>query len=399
MLTVRTVQTRRDGWHHDQHGLYLQVTANGAGRSWVYRYTMNGRQRYIGLGPAHTISLARARELARECRELRLRGIDPIEARKAQRAATRLEAAKTMTFGECVEAYLQTHEVAWRNAKHREQWHMTLTKYCKSISDLPVSDIDTHLVLKVLTPLWTTRTETAKRLRGRIERVLAWAKGRGLRDGENPARWAAHLDEMLPSPAKIAPVRHHPALPYAEIPQFMAELRSRDSLSARALEFTILVAARTGEVIGATWDEIDLKAKMWVVPAAKMKGGREHRVPLCERAMEILQGLDRRSKRPFSLSSMAMLELLRGMRPGLTVHGTARSAFVDWAHECSNHPKTVIDMALAHKISDQVEASYRRGNLYQKRQLLMNSWGQYCEKAPSKVLPFAKALDGSPQRV
>jgi integrase len=336
----------------------------------------------MGLGPIADVSLAEARDKAAAARKHRLNGTDPIEARRAQRTAAQLEAAKAMTFGACVDAYLETHEAAWKNAKHREQWRMTLTKYCKAIADLPVKEINTDLVLRVLTPLWKTRTVTAKRLRGRIERVLSWAKGRGLRDGENPARWQGHLDEMLPSPAKIAAVQHHPALPYAELPAFMAELRRRGSLSALALEFTILTAARTGEVIGATWDEIDLKARAWTIAASRMKAGKEHKVPLCDRTIEILQSLDQRRKQLFPLSNMAMAELLKGMRPGVTVHGTARSAFMDWAHECTNHPKITIDMALAHKVGDKVEAAYRRGDLFEKRRRLMNQWVDYCGKPP-----------------
>jgi integrase len=391
-LTTRTVQTVGDGWHHDAHGLYLQVTANGAGRSWVYRYSRNGKQHYVGLGPAHTISLATAREMARECRELRLRDIDPLQAKRVRRDESRLATVKQMTFGQCVEAYLQTHEIGWKNEKHRQQWRMTLTKYCKTISDLPVKDIDTDLVLRVLTPLWTTRTETATRLRARIERVLAWAKGRGLRDGENPARWNGHLDEMLAPPAKIAKVRNHPALPYTEIPQFMAELRQRDSLSARALELTILCATRTSETIGATWDEIDLEEKVWSIPPHRLKaGGNEpHRIPLPDRAVEILRYLPRHGARVFELSNMAMLELLRGMRPGTTTHGM-RACFRTWCSEVSSFPHEVCEQALAHKIPDAVVRAYQRGTLFAKRTALMRAWSQFCEKRPPRVLPFAKS--------
>jgi integrase len=395
-LTAVGAKSAPIGWHGDGRGLYLQCTAGANGsvsRSWVFRYRAGSRERYMGLGPIADVSLAEAREKAAGARKQRLEGIDPIEGRKARRTADRIEAAKAMTFGQCVQAYLETHETAWKNPKHREQWRMTLTDYCKIISDLPVQNIDTDLVLRVLTPLWKTRTETAKRLRGRIERVLSWAKGRGLRAGENPARWAGHLDEMLASPSKIAAVRHHPALPYAEIPAFMAELRERNSLSARALEFTILTAARTGEVIGATWDEIDFENRTWVVPPIRMKSGKEHRIPLTDRALTILREVPRHGKRIFPLSNMAMLELIKGMRPGLTVHGTARSCFMDWAHDCTNHPKTVIDMALAHKVSDKVEASYRRGDLFTKRAKLMNSWAEYCGKTPSissSVIAFQK---------
>jgi integrase len=398
-LTARGALTAPVGWHGDGRGLYLQCTAGADGsvcRSWVFRYRAGNRERYMGLGPIADVSLAEAREKAAGARKLRLEGVDPIEARKAQRTASRLEAAKAMTFGQCVEGYLQTHEIGWKNEKHRQQWKMTLTDYCKIISDLPVQNIDTDLVLRVLTPLWKSRTETAKRLRGRIERVLSWAKGRGLRNGENPARWSGHLDEMLASPSKIAAVRHHPALPHAEIPQFMAELRSRDSLSAKALEFTILTAARTSEVIGATWDEIDLDAKVWTIPASRMKAGKEHRVPLSERAVNALRETSRfhSGAKPFPLSNMAMLQLMKHLRPGYVPHGF-RSSFMDWSHETTNYPKAVIDIALAHKIEDKVEAAYRRGDLFAKRAKLMNAWAEYCEKAPPKVLPFTKVHENT----
>jgi integrase len=393
-LTARSAQAAGVGWHGDGGGLYLQCTAGADGsisRSWVFRYRAGNRERWMGLGPLRDVSLAEAREKAMAARKQRLDGVDPIEARKTQRTAAHLEAVKAMTFGQCVEAYLQTHEIGWKNVKHREQWRMTLTEYCKSISSLPVQAIDTDLVLKVLTPLWTTRTETAKRLRGRVERVLSWAKGRGLRNGENPARWAGHLDEMLASPSKIAAVRHHPALPYAEIPAFMAELRERDSLSAKALEFTILTAARTGEVIGATWDEIDLEAKVWTVPASRMKAGKEHRIPLSERALAVLRDVPRHGARIFPLSNMAMLELVRGIRPGYVPHGF-RSSFRDWAAEMTATPNHVVEQALAHAIGDKVEAAYRRGDLFTKRAKLMTSWAQYCEKPilPSAVVPLRR---------
>lgn len=384
-LTARAAQHAPIGWHCDGRGLYLQCSAGADGsicRSWVYRYRAGNRERYMGLGPIVDVTLAEAREKALAARKLRLDGIDPIEHRKGLRTAARLEAAKAMTFGACVDAYLETHEAAWRNLTHRHQWRMTLTEYCKPIASLPVKDINTDLVLRVLTPLWKTRTETAKRLRGRIERVLSWAKGRGLRDGENPARWSGHLDEMLPSPAKIAAARHHPALPYTQLPEFMTELRERDSLSALALEFTILTVARTGEVIGAEWrSEIDLEAKVWTIPASRMKGGVPHKVPLCDRAVEILFRLPHNSDRVFPLSNMAMLQLIKGLQPGLTVHGF-RSTFMDWAHECTNHPKVVIDMALAHKVGDKVEAAYRRGDLFVKRTRLMDAWAMYCSSTP-----------------
>jgi integrase len=379
----------------DGGNLYLQCTLGTDGnvrRSWLFRYERDGRRREMGLGPLHTIGLADAREEARSLRQQLLNDVDPLEARRERRTQRRLEAAKAMNFGQCVAAYLAAHEISWKNDKHRQQWRMTLTKYCSSISDLPVKDIDTDLVLRVLTPLWATRTETATRLRGRIERVLSWAKGRGLRAGENPARWSGHLDEMLAAPSKVRSVRHHAALPYQELPAFMAELRGRDSPSARALELTILCGTRTSETIGATWSEIDLAARTWVIPAERMKAGKEHRIPLSDRAIEILSGLPRQGKRVFPLSNMAMLECLRGMRPGTTTHGF-RSSLRTWSSEVTSFPHEVCEQALAHTISNKVERVYRRGDLFQKRAAMMQAWGAYCGKPPAdgKVLPIRAA--------
>jgi integrase len=373
----------------DGGNLYLQCTLSADGsvrRSWVFRYEIDGKRREAGLGPLHTRGLKEAREKAREWRLQLLEGVDPLAAKRVEREQARLEAAKQMTFGACVEAYLETHDAGWKNEKHRAQWRMTLTEYCKPIAELPVKDIDTDLVLRVLTPLWKTRTETGRRLRGRIERVLSWAKGRGLRAGENPARWDGHLDEMLAAPSKVAPVKHHAALPYQEVPAFMAELRGRDSLSARALEFTILTAARTNEVIGAEGIEIDPKAKMWTVPADRMKGGRQHRVPLPKRAVATLK-MPLPRGRIFPLSNMAMLQMLQGMRPDATVHGF-RSAFRDWAAERTSYPNHVVEMALAHTIGDKVEKAYRRGDLFAKRRRLMTAWAKFCGSA--KPLPAQK---------
>jgi integrase len=378
LTAIQVQNAKARGFYGDGGGLYLQVSPTGA-KSWVFRYKRDGRTRWMGLGSASTFSLAEARERALEQRKLHEDHRDPIDERDADRRQRKLEQAKQVTFAQCAEQYLVTHEIAWRNEKHAAQWKMTLTKYCKPIADLPIKDIDTDAVLRVLTPLWKKRTETAKRLRGRIERVLSWAKGRGLRQGENPARWAGHLDEMLASPAKIAKAQHHPALPYTDISSFMAELRGRDSLSARALEFLILTVARTGEVIGATWDEIEFDEKTWTIPASRMKGGKEHRVPLCDRTLEILKELRRSGSRVFPLSNMAMLELMRGMRPGYVPHGF-RSTFRDWAAERTNYANHVVVQALAHVIGNKVEAAYRRGDLFEKRRRLMGDWAKYCAR-------------------
>jgi integrase len=378
-LSVAKVNSLKErGFYADGGNLYLSVAPGGT-KSWVFRYKEGSRARDMGLGPLHTVTLAEAREKALEQRKLRLDGIDPIEHRTHQRQAVRLAAMKVTTFGACVEQYLQTHDAAWKNCKHRYQWRMTLTEYCKPLLDLPVGSIDTNLVLSCLTPLWKTKTETAARLRGRIERILSWAKGRGLRDGENPARWNGHLDEMLAAPGKIAKTKHLAALPYAELPAFMSELRAHHSLAARGLEFTILTAVRTGETLGATWDEIDWESRTWMIPAARMKGGREHRAPLVPHALAILNSLPRNGVRVFPLSDRAMIDLLRRMRPGITTHGM-RSCFRDWVAETTNFPNIVSEMALAHAIGDKVEAAYRRGDLFMKRTKLMQSWAAYCAK-------------------
>ena len=355
----------------------------------------------MGLGATHTVSLAEGREAAKEARKLTRKEIDPVEAEKAERASRKAEAAKMVTFKECADAYVKANRAGWKNAKHAAQWKATFEETrrgslifpaaTEAINDLPVSAIDTGLVLKVLEPLWTKTPESASRIRGRVESVLAWATVRGFRTGDNPAAWGNHLDQILPARNKVAPVEHHDAIPYAELPAFMAALRAKPGISARALEFTILTAARTGEVIGARWSEFDIQGKLWTIPADRMKAGREHRVPLSARALKLLADLPRdgefilpggRAGKP--LSNMAMLELLRGMRgQGSTVHGF-RSSFRDWAAERTNFPREVAEHALAHSLPDKVEAAYRRGDLVDKRRLMMDAWANYCAGPPAK---------------
>jgi len=283
-------------------------------------------------------------------------------------------------------AYIAAHQSGWRNEKHREQWSSTLIRYAfPVIGVLSVATVDTALVLKVLEPIWNSKPETASRLRGRIEAILDWAKARGYRDGENPARWRGHLDKLLPAKGKVSTVRHHKAIPYRELPSFMARLRSRAEISAQALEFTILTAARTGETLGALPHEFDLDRRIWTIPAERMKASKEHRVPLCDRTIEIISLQKHNYKFVFpgakldaELSNMAMLEMLRGMVGyGFTVHGF-RSAFMDWGHEVTNYPKEMMDIALAHTVSDKVEAAYRRGDMFDKRRQLMTDWQRYC---------------------
>jgi integrase len=383
-LTPLAIKNAKEpGLYGDGHGLYLQVSQFGT-KSWLYRFQRDGVARKMGLGALHTVSLADARERAADARRVLLDGIDPIEARRQRRAANKLEAAKAITFKQCAEKYIAAQAAGWRNGKHAMQWTATLATYAYPIiGDLPVAAIDTGLVLKVIEPIWNTKSETASRVRGRIESVLNWAKVREYRLGDNPARWRGHLDNVLPRRSKVQKVKHHPALPYAEIPAFMGELRDRQDVSARALEFTILTAARTGEVIGARWSEIE--GKVWTIPAERMKGGKEHQVPLTKRVLAILDSVPREGSFVFpgaragkALSNMAMLELLRGMRSaGSTVHGF-RSSFRDWAAERTNYPDFVVEKALAHVVADKVEAAYRRGDLFEKRRRLMDDWSAYC---------------------
>jgi integrase len=368
----------------DGRGLYLRIGPSGS-KSWVYRFALEGKLHDMGLGPYPDISLAEARERAMAQRKMRLDGRDPIEARNASRVAARLNAAKSMTFAECAEAYIAAHRAGWRNSKHAAQWTATLVTYVNPVfGELPVHTVDVGLVMKAIEPIWTTKPETASRVRGRIKSVLDWAKARGYRHGENPARWKGHLDHLLPARGKVAPVEHHGALPYHDLPAFMAALRQRGGLAARALEFTILTATRTGEVIGATWPEVDFQGRLWTIPANRMKAGREHRVPLADVALAVLGQLQRDRERLFPVSNMAMAMVLRRMdRTELTVHGF-RSTFSDWCAEQTNTPSEVREMGLAHIVGDKVEAAYRRGDMFAKRRQLAEAWARYCESPKSR---------------
>jgi integrase len=394
LSAVEVKNATEKGMHHDGGGLYLQVGASGA-KSWIFRFMLDGRAREMGLGPVHTIPLAEARKRATECRRMRLDGIDPIDARTTQRDAKRLEAARAMTFDACAVSYIDAHKAGWQNAKHRDQWPNTLNSYARPVfGSLPVQAVDVGLVMKALEPIWQTKPETASRLRGRIEAILDWATVRGYRKGENPARWRGHLDKLLPARSKVRKVQHHPALPYDELADFIAALRGQEAIAARALEFLILTAARTGEVIGARWDQVDFEQKMWVVPAARMKAGREHRVPLSAAAVAVLQQMKEIRESEFvfpggkkgkPLSNMAMLAVLKRMDRGeLTAHGF-RSSFRDWAAERTSFPREVAEMALAHAVGDKVEAAYRRGDLFQKRRQIMEAWARFCETTGSEA--------------
>ncbi|MFP6900761.1 MAG: tyrosine-type recombinase/integrase, partial [Opitutales bacterium] len=374
-------------------------------KAWIYRFTLDGKPRQMGLGPLHTVTLAEAREVARECRKQLREGIDPIERRNALKATRRLEGAQFMTFRDCAEAYIRTHGAAWRNVKHASQWRNTLTTYAYPFfGDLSVQAVDTALVMKALEPIWAKKPETASRVRGRIEAILDWATAREFRQGENPARWRGHLNKLLPARSKVRKVVHHAALPYSEMGTFMADLRRREAVAARGLEFLILTATRTGEVIGATWDEIDFAEEVWVIPGDRMKSDKEHRISLSPGAIEVLKDMrdvrqsdhvfpGNRTKSP--LSNMAFLQLLKRMDRGdLTAHGF-RSSFRDWAAERTNYPSEVAEMALAHAVGDKVEAAYRRGDLFDKRRKMMDAWADYCgtvhEVGADTVVPIKGA--------
>ena len=372
----------------DGGNLYLQCTLGAEGhirRSWCFRYEIDGKRRELGIGPTFTVGLSEARDRARALRLQLLDGVDPLDQRRADRLSKRSDAAKRVTFADVARMYFEAHEHSWRSRKHALEWKSSLDAYAHPVlGGLAVADITTDLVLRAIEPIWQTKTVTAGRVRGRIEVVLDYAKARGLREGDNPARWRGHLDHLLPARSKTR-IKHFSALPHADVPRLMSELRGRDGIAARALEFLTLTAARSNEVIGAQWHEIDLKTKTWVIPSGRMKGEREHRVPLSDRAIKILAGLPQKGDLVFpgarggTLGKLAMWDFLSKLRQGATVHGM-RSAFRDWAAETTNFANHVVEMALAHAIGDDVEASYRRGDLFEKRRLLMTAWDRYCAK-------------------
>ena len=407
-LTPLTVKNAISGRHADGGGLQLLVKESGA-RSWVYRFMLRGKSRDVGLGPAvgsGSVSLADARDLAAALRLKVKAGVDPLaerlEAASATLAAAQASKVAGITFRAVAEAHIAAHSDGWRNAKHRQQWSSTLTTYAyPAIGDLPVADIGTAHVLSILEPIWKAKPETAGRLRGRIEAILDAAKARGYREGENPARWRGHVAQILPARTRLSR-GHHKAMPYGEVAAFVAKLRQREAMAALALEFAILTAVRTGEAIGATWGEVDLAKVIWTVPADRTKTGREHRVPLSPRAIEILEGLKPLGSHDSAflftgnkgkLSSMAMAMLLRRMDVDVTVHGF-RSTFRDWSAECTGYAHEVCEMALAHVIGNKAEAAYRRGDLFDKRRRLMADWATYCASsgaAGAKVTPIRGA--------
>ena len=402
-LTARSIATNQTpGLHCDGGGLYLQVSSSGS-KAWIFRYRspLSRKLRDMGLGSLNIVGLAEAREKAATQRGLLVRGIDPIQAREEELHSKQAQAARAITFAQCATAYIDSHQAAWRNDKHIAQWTNTITAYCNPVmGSLSVQDINTALVLKILEPIWASKAETASRLRGRIENILDWAKARGYRSGENPARWKGHLNQLLPALAIKSRVVHHPALPFAEVPALVLKLRALKAISARCLEFTILTAARTNEVLLARPSEFDLDKATWTVPASRMKAKKEHRVPLSPRALEIVREmLDHKGEYLFPgtkenkpISTMSMLNLLDRMGIAATVHGF-RSSFRDWAAERTSFSHEVCEMALAHTIPNAAEAAYRRGDLFEKRRQLMEAWAAYLN-APSQealVLPIKAA--------
>jgi integrase len=401
-LTALSIRRAKPGYVADGNGLYLQVTDAGA-RSWIYRYALHGRRREMGLGPFPTISIATVRNLAAGARSLVVAGTDPIDARDAERARQRLEEARSITFSDAAEQFLQSHEGTWKNAKHRQQWRNTLGTYAHPvIGSLPVADVHTEEIVRLLDPIWNAKAETAFRVRARVERVLDWAKVRGYRSGENPARWRGHLDKLFPARRKVRKVKHHAAVRIDDMPIIYGRLSQAAGMAAVALRFAILTGARAGEVTGANWAELDLNTAIWSIPASRMKAQREHRVPLSGEAVDLLREAKkvRTTELVFpgyragtQLSVSSLLTALKTAGGGeATVHGF-RSTLRDWAAERTTISREVAEMALAHVIGDKVEAAYRRGELMKKRAAMMEQWARFITTQKS-----AKVVVFGPQR-
>lgn len=400
---------RTIGIYGDGAGLSMKVTRGGS-KSWIFRYMLEGKAHWMGLGSYPDVSLAEARDKAAELRKMTRQGIDPLAQKQREASVIRAAIAKAITFDDASEQYIIAHAPSWKNAKHVDQWRNTLKTYASPvIGNIDVAAIDTGHIMRILEKdqFWTSKTETASRVRGRIESVLDWATVRKYRAGENPARWKGHLDKLLPARTKVKKTEHHAALPWAEIGQFMKSLRSQAGTAARAVELAILTAARSGEVRGATWDEIDLDAGIWIVPAERMKAKREHRIPLSAQAVTLLRlqkeaypmslvfpGAKVKDGKQSPLSDMSLTAVLRRMeRNDITVHGF-RSCFRDWAAESTAYPNEMVEMALAHTISNKVEAAYRRGDMFDKRRRMMADWAAFCDliiKPSDNVIPMNTA--------
>ncbi|ANA32270.1 Prophage integrase IntA [Ralstonia mannitolilytica] len=392
---LRVAKEVAPGYHADGGGLYLQISPSGS-RSWIYRYSLAKRAREMGLGPLSAISLAEARAEAARCRKLVAADIDPIEERKARERAAQAT-PDGLTFRQAATQYIASQREGWKNAKHAQQWENTLDTYAYPvIGDVDVRDIDTAMIVRVLQPIWTKKNETASRVRGRIECVLDAAKVLGKRSGENPARWRGHLDKLLPKRERAKKVKHHPALPWTQIPQFMADLAERAAPAARVLHLLILTCVRTTEALHARPEEFDLERRVWTVPPDRMKMEKELRVPLSEPAMQIVRAALKTAdgylfpgqKKGKPLSNMAMLNMLDRMGyEGITVHGF-RSTFRDWVAECTEYPDSLAEMALAHAVESKVEGAYRRGDMLERRRRMMEDWARYCSGKTGVVVPI-----------
>ena len=405
LSALQVTKLTKPGLYGDGGGLTLQITATGA-KSWLFRYMVAGKPFGMGLGPTHTVSLAEARQKALDARKLLIDGINPLAAKKQSKIAAALADAKMMSFDQCAKAYILAHKAGWKNAKHGDQWTNTLNTYASPVfGHLPVTEIDTGLVVKCLAPIWESKTETASRVRGRIESVLGWATTSGYRTGENPARWKGHLENLLATISKSSRTKNHPSLPWQRIGAFMSALRAREGVSARAVEFAILTACRSGEVRGAQWAEFDTAGRLWTIPAERMKAKREHQVPLSDAALVLLESMPKDSDddvvfagtKGQPLSDMSLTAVIRRMNgdekpvwadangEGITVHGF-RSSFRMWAAETTNYPREVAEHALAHQLPDAVERAYQRGSQFTKRAALMADWAVYCATVPTDAV-------------
>jgi integrase len=390
LSAIKVQKIKTPGLHADGAGLYLQVTGNDA-KSWIFRYSLQSKAREMGLGSLRKVSLADARRKAAECHRLLENHVDPIEHRKKARTVAALANAETIIFKDAAARYIAMRANGLRNAKHAAQWKTTIETYANpTLGEVPVRDIGTGQVLRVLEPIWTAKPETGGRVRGRIEKILGWAKANKYRDGENPARWHDNLDQLLPKLSEVRKVTHHPALSHAELPAFIEKLRQEGGIAARALEFTILTAARTEEVILSRPAEINRREKIWTVPPERMKLKREHLVPLCSRAMQLIEAASESYLFPSAshpekhLSNMAMLTVLNRMGFGhVTVHGF-RSTFKDWCRDRTRCENYVSEAALAHASGDKIEAAYARSDVLGKRRKLMDAWAAYCASKPAK---------------
>ncbi|MCJ8276303.1 MAG: tyrosine-type recombinase/integrase [Bdellovibrionales bacterium] len=392
LTALEVSRIKRPGKHPLGESLYLQVT-NAGTKSWLFRYSFNKRSRWMGLGTCKTITLAQARETVIDLKRELKKGLDPIIVRDQELRRRFLSESRTISFDKCAERYIEAHKSKWKSKKNLVQWENSLKNYASPIiGHLPVSEIDLTLVLSVLEPIWETKTETASRVRARIERILSWATVRGYREGNNPAIWKGYLDAILPNKSGLHKTKHFKAMPFQEIGEFMKELKEKDGVSYRALEFLVLTATRTNETLNAKWSEINFDNKTWTIPSSRMKSGQEHIVPLSRRALEILKDLERIQHNEFifpgkkqskPLSDMTLLMILRREQLDYTVHGF-RSTFKDWASERTNFTREVSEMALAHTITNKVEAAYRRGKLLLKRRSLMKSWEEFCYSQSSE---------------